>query len=200
MMTDNVVVIRFAEPSGAYEALSVLKQCDADGRLELASAAVVERSPQGELHVREGTVNDRVVGTASGSLIGMLIGLFGGPLGAVRGSGAGTLMGAAFDIERAETPDDALTVLGRALAPRSTAAIASVSEPMAEVLDSEMEKLGGEVTRMPTTEVMDDLNTAEEAAQDAAAEAHRTMLGKRKPELTANLGERVGTLKENLYV
>lgn len=53
-MTDNVVVIRFTEPSVAYEALSVLKQCDADGRLVLASAAVVEHSPQGELHVREG--------------------------------------------------------------------------------------------------------------------------------------------------
>ncbi len=29
--TDNVVVVRFTEPSKAYEALSVLKECAADG-------------------------------------------------------------------------------------------------------------------------------------------------------------------------
>ena len=143
-MADNVVVIRFTELSVACEALSVLKQCDADGRLALASAAVVGRSPRGELRVREGTVNDRLVGTASGSLIGMLVGLFGGPLGVVLGSSAGAFMGGAFDVERAEKSDDALTALGRALPPGSTAVIASVSEPMAKVLDGEMGKLGGE--------------------------------------------------------
>ena len=156
-MADNVVVIRFREPNVEYEALSVLKQCDADGRVALASAVVVERSARGDLRVREGTVNDRLVGTASGPLIGMLVGLFGGPLGAVLESSA------------------ALTALGRALPPGSTAVIASVSEPVAGVLDDEMVKLGGAVTRRPTVDVMDDLAAAEVAAQAAAGEARRAM-------------------------
>ena len=43
---ENVVVIRFPEPSNAYQALSVLKQADADGRIELRAAAIVERTPE----------------------------------------------------------------------------------------------------------------------------------------------------------
>lgn len=93
--------------------------------------------------------------------------MFAGPLGVVVGSSAGALMGGAFDVERAEKSDHAHTVLGRALPPESTAVIASVSEPVAEVLDGEMGKLGGEVTRRPTTEVTDDLDAAEDAARAA---------------------------------
>jgi uncharacterized membrane protein len=48
---ENVVVVGFSEPSKAYQALSVLKQCDAEGRIALRSAAVVERTPGGELTV-----------------------------------------------------------------------------------------------------------------------------------------------------
>jgi hypothetical protein len=41
MAAKNVVVVRFTEPSKAYQALSALKQCDASGRIGLESAAVV---------------------------------------------------------------------------------------------------------------------------------------------------------------
>ena len=47
MSQENVVVVRFTEPSKAYQALSVLKECDADGRIGLESAAVVERTAAG---------------------------------------------------------------------------------------------------------------------------------------------------------
>ena len=79
MAEENVVVVRFTEPSKAYQALSVLKQCDADGRIGLESAAVVERTANGELQIPESADNVGPVGTASGSLIGMLIGVLGGP-------------------------------------------------------------------------------------------------------------------------
>ena len=51
MAERNVVVVRFAEPSQAYQGLSVLKQCDADGRIGLEGAAVVERTAAGGLVV-----------------------------------------------------------------------------------------------------------------------------------------------------
>jgi hypothetical protein len=53
-------------------------------------------------------------------------------------------MGGAFDVDRAITSDEALTVLGRAIPPESTAVIAEVEEPAVEVIDSEMHKLTGE--------------------------------------------------------
>jgi uncharacterized membrane protein len=200
MTEENVVVVRFTEPSKAYQALSVLKECDAQGRIGLESAAVVERTSTGELRIPEGTDNVGLVGTASGSLIGMLIGVLGGPVGVLVGWGSGALMGGAFDIDRAELSDEALTVLGRAIPPESTAVIASVEEPAVEVIDAEMYMLGGEVTRRPVAEVMAELEAAEEAADAAAREARRTLREQRKAELHADVEERVGKLKEKLHV
>jgi uncharacterized membrane protein len=200
MAQENVVVVRFTEPSKAYQALSVLKECDASGRIGLQSAAVVERTAAGELSIPESADNVGLVGTAGGSLIGMLIGVLGGPVGLLLGWGAGALMGGAFDLDRAETSDEALSVLGRAIPPESTAVIASVEEPVAEVIDGEMAMLGGEVTRRPVAEVMDELEAAREAADAAAREARRSVREQHKTELKAGVDERVGKLKEKLHV
>ena len=199
MATESVVVVRFAEPSKAYQALSVLKEADAEGRIGLESAAVVERTAAGELRTSEGADNVGLVGTASGSLIGMLIGVLGGPVGVLIGWGAGAMMGGAFDIDRTVTSDEALTVLGRAIPPESTALIASVEEPVVEVIDAEMEMLGGEVTRQPVGKVMGELEATEEAADAAAREARRVVREKRNAELHAGVEERVGKLKEKLH-
>jgi uncharacterized membrane protein len=196
---ENVVVVRFGEPSSAYQALSVLKECDADGRIGLQSAAVVERTTQGELRVPEDADNVGPVGVASGSLIGMLIGVLGGPVGVLIGWGAGALMGGAFDLDRVETSDEALGVLGRAIPPGSTALIASVTEPAVEVIDGEMKKLGGEVTRRSAADVMDELEATEDAAAAASREARKTVRQKRKAEIKASYDERVGKLKEKLH-
>ena len=144
---DNVVVIRFAESSKAYQAMNVLKECAADGRIELTAAAIVERTPEGELQIPEKTDDAAFVGTASGSLIGMLVGVLGGPLGVLLGWGTGAMLGEMYDIDRVEEADEALFVLGRAVPAGSTALVASVREPAVEVIDGEMAKLGGEVTR-----------------------------------------------------
>ena len=200
MAQDNVVVIRFTEPSKAYQALSVLKECDAGGRIGLESAALVERTAQGELRIVDSADNVGLVGTASGSLIGMLVGVLGGPVGVLVGWGAGALMGGAFDVDHAATSDEALTVLGKAIPPESTAVIAEVEEPAVEVIDAEMYKLGGEVTRRSSPEVMSELEATEDAADAAAREARKTLREKRKAELHASAEERVGKLKEKLHV
>ena len=200
MAEENVVVIGFTEPSKAYQALSVLKECDADGRIGLESAAVVERTATGELLTPESADNVGPVGTASGSLLGMLVGVLGGPVGVLLGWGTGALMGGAFDFDRAVTSDEALTVLGQAIPTGSTAVIASVEEPAVEVIDGEMEKLGGVVTRRPVGEVEAELEAAEDAADAAARAARRTVREQRKAELSADVHERVGKAKEKLHV
>jgi uncharacterized membrane protein len=200
MAQENVVVVGFTEPSKAYEALSVLKECDSAGRIGLESAAVVERTETGELRIAEGADNVGPVGTASGSLIGMLIGVLGGPVGVLLGWGAGATMGGVFDVDRAATSDEALAVLGRAIPPGSTAVIAQVEEPAVEVIDGEMNKLDGDVTRRSAADVVAELEAANEAAEAAAREARRTVREKRKAEIHADLQERVGKLKEKLHV
>ena len=199
-MAENVVVVTFTDQSKAYQALSVLKQCDAEGRITLASAAVVERTPEGTLRIPEGAENVGPVGLASGSLLGMLIGVLGGPVGVLVGWGAGALVGGAFDIDRAEKSDEALNAFGTAIPQGSTAVMATVAEPAVEVIDGEMAKLGGEVTRRPLGEVMSELESAERAADAAAFEARRTLVEQRKVEVKTDFDERVGKLKETLHV
>ena len=200
MAQENVVVVRFTEPSKAYQALSVLKECDAAGRIGLEAAAVVERTAAGELLIPESAENVGLVGTASGSLIGMLVGVLGGPVGVLLGWGAGALMGGAFDVDRAVTSDEALTVLGRAIPPGSTALIASVEESAVEVIDGAMKKLDGEVTRRSVNDVMGELEAAEDAADAAAHEARRVVRETRSAEIHAGMDERVGKMKEKLHV
>ncbi len=78
--------------------------------------------------------------------------------------------------------------------------IAQVEEPAVEVIDAEMHKLGGEVTRRSAAEVMGELEASEAAAEAAAREARRTLHEKRKAEVHAGVEERVGKLKEKLQV
>jgi uncharacterized membrane protein len=199
MAQENVVVVRFTEPSKAYEALSVLKECDAAGRIGLESAAIVERTADGTLRTPDGDDNVGPVGLASGSLVGMLIGVLGGPVGVLLGWGAGALMGGAFDIDRAVTSDEALTTLGQAIPPGSTAVIASVEEPAVEVIDGEMKKLDGEVTRRTAAEVRSELAAAEDAADAAARAARKTVREQRKAEVSASVNQHVDSLKEKLH-
>jgi uncharacterized membrane protein len=200
MADENVVVVRFTEQAKAEEALGVLKQLDKDDRIGLESAAVVRRTASAELEMLDEFENIGPVGMAGGSLIGMLVGVLGGPVGVLIGWGAGAAVGGMFDIDRSDESDEALAVLGRAIPPESTAVIASVEEPVTEVIDTEMEMLGGEVTRRSVVDVVAELGTAHEAADAAAREARRTVREQRKAELHADLEDRVGKLKEKLHV
>jgi uncharacterized membrane protein len=200
MADENVVVVTFKEQSKAYQALSVLKDCDAEGRIALGSAAVVERTPDGQLRTPEGADNLGFVGMASGSLLGMLIGVLGGPVGVLVGWGAGALVGGAFDIERVEKSDVALTAFARAIPQGTTAVMATVAEPAVEVIDGEMAKLGGQVIRRPVSEVVAELEASEDAANAAAREAQRELMHSRKVEMKEDLDERIGKLKEKIHV
>jgi len=196
MADENVMVVRFTDPSKAHMALSVLQECDDNDRIGLKSAAVVERTAVGDLRILEDWDNVGPVGMTSGSLIGMLIGVLGGPVGVLLGWGAGATLGGGLDIDHAVTSDEALTVLGTAIPTGSTAVIAEVEEPAVEVIDGEMAKLGGEVTRRPVSDVMAELDAAEAAADAAAREARKVVRQQKK----AEFDEHVAKTKEKLKI
>jgi uncharacterized membrane protein len=200
MAQENVVVVRFMEATKTNDALTVLKKCDADQRINLKSAAVVQRMADGSLKTVDDYDNVGPVGGLGGGLIGMLIGVLGGPVGVLLGWGAGATLGGAFDIDRAITSDEALTVLGTAIPAGSTAILADVEEFAVEVIDGEMKKLDGVVTRLPADEVLAEIATAEEAADAAAREARKTVREQRKAEFHANVTEGVAKAKEKLHV
>lgn len=96
----------------------------------------------------------------------------------------GALVGGVVDLTRAEKGEGALTMLGSAISPGSTAVIADVAEPAIEVVDRETAKLSGEVTRRPEDDVMAELEAAEEATEAAAKEARRRMREQRSAEVS----------------
>jgi hypothetical protein len=57
------------------------------------------------------------------------------------------------DLDAAEAEQSVLATMARAIQPGKTALIAEVTEPTAEVIDTEMERLGGVVLRRPVIEV-----------------------------------------------
>jgi uncharacterized membrane protein len=200
MAQENIVVVRFAEPSKTHDAWAVLKKCNDDERIDLKSAAIVQRTSAGALRTLDEYDNVGPVGMLGGGVIGMLIGILGGPVGMLLGWGAGATLGGAYDIDRAVTSDESLTVLATAIPAGSTAILADVEEPAVEVIDGEMKKLDGQVTRRPIGEVLAEVATAEEAADAAAREARRTVREKRKAELHADVAQSVAKVKEKLHV
>src|SRR5688500_6741457 len=99
--TESVALVRFPDTSDAYQALSEVRQLDAGlAGLDVRSATLLERRPDGTLHVPEQTDTLTGEGATAGGLIGILVGVLGGPLGVLLGFGAGALVGGAFDIDR----------------------------------------------------------------------------------------------------
>jgi uncharacterized membrane protein len=199
MAQENIVVVRFDEAAQTHKAWDVLKQADADERINLKSAAMVQRTSEGVLHTVDDYDNLGPIGMGSGSLIGMLIGVLGGPVGVLLGWGAGAALGGAFDIDRSITSDEALTVLSTAIPAGSTAILADVEEYAVEVIDTEMKKLDGIVTRQPIDAVMREIGAAEDAADAAAREARRKVREQRKAELHEHADETATKVKEKLH-
>jgi uncharacterized membrane protein len=197
---DNIVVGSFPERSKAYEALSAVKQAGRDGRVDIKQIALVERTKDGQIQVPEGKDRMEDIGLASGSLIGMLTGVLAGPVGLLLGWGTGALIGGAFDVDRESTSDSAVAELGRMLPPGGTGLIIDCSEVAYEVLDGEIGKLGGSVVRRPTSEVLAEIEAAEDAAKAAADQADRTMRDQRRKERKGKRDERVAALKTKLHI
>src|SRR5690349_7624069 len=134
--TESVVIIRFPESSQAYQALSELRGLgESLTSVEVPSAALVERTPDGTLRVPEGSDEVIGAGTTAGGLVGMLAGVLGGPLGVLLGFGTGALVGGAFDIDRATSVDSAMGLLSAQIPPGSTALIVEAVESSSEPLD-----------------------------------------------------------------
>src|SRR5262245_53988993 len=103
--TGNVGVVTFRAEDKAYEALSVLKQLDAQDRAKLMGAAVVTRGDDGHVIVKDDFSGEDYGATAGGGLIGLLVGILGGPLGVLLGGATGVLLGSLWDLDDVEETD-----------------------------------------------------------------------------------------------
>ena len=199
-MTVNVIAVTFDDQSKAYQALSTLKGLDREGRIELKSAAVVERDATGRLRIPEGADNVSGEGFAIGGLVGMLVGILGGPVGVLLGMGTGGLVGGLSDVEHADMQDQTLAEVGRHVPPGRNAVLAEVDESTDGVVDGAMTAEGGTVLRRSAADVLAEIEAANEAAEEAQRQARKKALERKKAEIHDKYEERKTHLREKLHI
>jgi uncharacterized membrane protein len=198
--TETVAIIRFPQSSQAYQALSDLRGLgESLTSLEVRSAALVERGPDGTLRVPE--QGDTIIGagTATGGLIGTLVGVLGGPLGVLLGFGTGALVGGLFDIDRVTSVDAALAQLSAQVPPGSTAVIVEAVEITPEPLDQLAARFNATIERQPAAQVAAEVESAAAAAEAAQQEANRVLRERKRAEFKAKVEEKVDAVKEKLH-
>jgi uncharacterized membrane protein len=183
-MDDNVVIVKFAEESKAYQALSDLNRLGDDGKVDVRSAILLERTDDG-FGIPEGADTAEGFDMVAGGLIGMLVGVLAGPVGVLLGASMGTLAGGTADMARLADEDLALDGISKDIEPGSTALVAEVGEYAVEVLDEAMGALGGTVTRRPASDVYAEVVAAEDAENDADWAAFISKLDEQRAERKA---------------
>jgi uncharacterized membrane protein len=183
-MDDNVLIVKFAEESKAYQALSDLNRLGDDGKVDVRSAILLERTDDG-FGIPEGADTAEGFDMVAGGLIGMLVGVLAGPVGVLLGASMGTLAGGTADLARLADEDLALDGISKDIEPGSTALVAEVGEYAVEVLDEAMGALGGTVTRRPASDVYAEVVAAEDAENDADWAAFISKLDEQRAERKA---------------
>ena len=151
---NKVIFVGFDTEQKAYEGGRALHDMHREGTLTLYNDAVVVKEPDGKVAVQRAP-DAEPVGAFGGMLTGGLIGLLGGPVGAAVGLGAGTLIGAAFDLTNEGLDRDFVEDVGARLEPGNAAVIAEIDESWQVPLDTRMEALGGKLLRQTRTQIED---------------------------------------------
>ena len=195
----SVIAVSFEDDSNAYNALTRLKELDAQQRVGLQEASVVVRREDGQVVEKDHVESAFLTGTAGGGLIGLLLGVIGGPLGMLIGGTGGLMIGSLFDLDDIEESESALAAISSSVQPERTALIAVVSEQSPEVVDTAMSGLGGSVFRRPVSEVEAELAAAADAERKAKREARKELMHSRQEHDKAAVTAKVQELKAKLH-
>jgi len=196
---ENVVVVGFDEDGSAYEALTQLKELDAQGQLKVVAAAVVTRGEDGRVEVKDQVGDESLEGTASGGIVGLLIGILGGPLGVLLGGATGLLIGSLYDMADADETDSVLSEVSKTVQTGRNALLAQVVEQSPEVLDTAMGRLSGTVVRRPVDDVESEIAAAQEAQREAKRAARKKLREARLEKRREEVHAKVEQLKAKLH-
>jgi uncharacterized membrane protein len=197
--TGNVVVVTFRDDGKAYEALSTLKQLDAQGRAKLMGAAIVTRDDDGHVDVKDEVSGEDYVGTAGGGLIGLIVGILGGPLGVLLGGATGVLLGSLWDLDDVDETESALSEVSKSVQVGRTTLLAHMIEEHPEIVDADMAPLTGTVVRRPVYEVEGEIADAQEAQREAKNAARAKLVKAREQKTRTEAHAKVEELKSKLH-
>ena len=195
----SVIAVSFEDDRSAYQALTVLKQLDAQDRVGVREAVVVARGEDGQVVEKDQVDSPVLAGTAGGGLIGLLVGIIGGPLGVLLGGTYGLMVGSLFDLYEADEAESALSAISSSVKLGHTALLAVVEEQSVEVVDTAMAELGGTVVRRAVADVEAEIAAAEEAERTAKREARKELHRARREQNKATVDAKLEELKGKLH-
>jgi uncharacterized membrane protein len=195
----SVIAVTFEDDRSAYKALTVLKELDAQDRVDVREAVVVTRGEDGQVVTKDEVTSNFLPGTAGGGLIGLLIGIIGGPLGMLLGGSYGLFAGSLFDLYDADETESALSAISSSVKLGHTALLAVVDEESVEVVDTAMADLGGTVVRRAVADVEAEIAAAEEAERTAKREARKELNRRRREQNKAAVDAKLDELKTKLH-
>src|SRR5262244_880439 len=160
----NYVAVVFDDENKAYDGLHAIWELDDESLITVHGTAVVHRTDLGEYQVDTKETHP-VLGTAVGVGIGALLGALAGPAGAAIGAAGGAaiggatvgVVGAAVDLDRADTRQKAADETRFVLGMGQSAVIAEVSEDWTTPIDAKMSNLGGRVYRRAKSDLENDV-------------------------------------------
>lgn len=177
-MSDNdvpvqVIVAAFQNEEGAEDALTKLKDAKKEQVIDINNAAILRRSEDGKLHVKETRDMSGGKGAAIGGVAGAVAGLIAGPL--VLAAGAGALIGGlAAKLRDSGFRDDRLKRLGEALTPGTSALVAVIEHTWVRDVEKLLADYGADVT---TESIKADIAQQLEAGHNVAYTAIATDQG-----------------------
>jgi uncharacterized membrane protein len=196
----SAIAVTFEDDQNAYNAMTLLKELDAQQRVAVQEAVVVVRGEDGRVVEKDGVGSTALDNTAGGGLLGLLMGIIGGPFGMLIGGTTGLLVGSLFDLNDAEETESALASISSSVRVGRTSLLAVVAEQSPEVVDTAMSGLGGTVVRRPVADIEAEISAAEAAERKAKWEARHELLRAHHEENQAAVHAKVEQLKDKLHV
>ena len=196
---ENVFAVTFKDGSRAYDAMTQLKELGSQRQIELEGAAVVVRDEAGHVEVKDEVADESYAGTVSLGLVGLIIGILGGPFGVLIGGATGVLIGSLFDLHDADHTESALSDLSKSVSVGQTSLLAEVKEQGTEVIDTAMERLGGEVHRRSLADVKAEIAATEKAQRHAKLEARKELAKAKHEKHEQEINAKIEELKAKLH-
>ncbi|MFF2040340.1 histidine kinase [Kitasatospora sp. NPDC058170] len=169
-MTDHqhhVVLLTFEGGEGCHPAFE-----EAEHLPGIRQCAVLERSADGLLEVREGYTRGAGVATVGSGVVGGLVGLLGGPLGMLLGFAAGAALGNAAEEGRTTADGAGLIVLSARVPDGASLLVLDIRESSPEPADRLAARFGAAtVERIVADEFAEQVRAAERRAEESSEDA-----------------------------
>ncbi|HKM81223.1 MAG TPA: DUF1269 domain-containing protein [Candidatus Acidoferrum sp.] len=194
---DRMLVVVFDTENKAYEGEKALLQLDNEGSIAAYAYAVVAKSADGTVTVKQSD-DPGPLGTLLGTSLGSLIGLLGGPVGLAIGAGVGLVAGSAADLNNARIGGDFVDDVTKVLLPNKFAVVAEIQEDWTTPVDTRMEAIGGTVFRRALKDVKHTVDDEETAAMKADVAQMKAEQAKARADQKAKLTEKINQLDSKI--